>query len=293
MRRFVLAAGYGTVLRRNLEPLPTAALFARTATPAASQSAGLSTMSDAVPGMQGVLESIATKMAAAVATAKTTGAFVKDPRLVAVSKTKPAEAILEAYAAGHRIFGENYVQELVEKANNDEIPKDIEFHFIGTLQSNKAKLICAIPNLTMVETVSSTKLANVLQKALVALGRADGALAVLVQINTSGEANKGGVEPDLVQDLVTHILTACPKLKFAGVMTIGQYGRVTQPGESNPDFAQLVECRDELCTALELDREALEVSMGMSGDYVHAIELGATNVRVGSTIFGARAYANK
>lgn len=302
MQKYLLAAGYGTVVRRNLRSLArhrratvtvTASRISLGASLDPSRAAGLATMSDAAPGMKEVLESIATKMEAAVATAKADGAFVKEPRLVAVSKTKPAEAILEAYTAGHRIFGENYVQELVEKANNDAIPKDIEFHFIGTLQSNKAKLVAAIPNLTMVETVSSIKLANVLQKALNNLDRADGGLAVLVQVNTSGEANKGGVEPDAVVQLVAHIMTACPKLRFAGVMTIGQYGRVTEPGESNPDFVRLIGCRDALCTALELDRDALEVSMGMSGDFVHAIELGATNIRVGSTIFGAREYANK
>jgi pyridoxal phosphate enzyme (YggS family) len=164
---------------------------------------------------------------------------------VAVSKTKPLAAIAAAYAAGQRCFGENYVQELVEKANDPASPHDIQWHFIGTLQSNKAKIVAAVPNLAMIETVTSMKLAKLLEKAVAGSDRAT-PLAVMVQLNTSGEENKGGVEPDQCSGVVSAILKECPHLKFAGLMTIGQYGRVTAAGEVNPDFALLVKSRDEV-----------------------------------------------
>jgi len=245
---------------------------------------------DAIPSMESVLGSIHDKMGIATEVAKAKGAYTHDPRLVAVSKTKPLSAILEAYAAGQRRFGENYVQELVEKAADPACPDDIEWHFIGTLQSNKAKLVAGAKGLAVIETITSVKLANMVQKALVAAGR-ETPLQVYVQINTSGEESKGGVEPEDVAAIVAHIRENCPLLSFTGLMTIGEYGRVMQPGQTNPDFIKLVECRAEVAAAAGLQNDDVEVSMGMSGDYEHAIELGSTNVRVGSTIFGARVYA--
>jgi len=221
------------------------------------------------------------------AVAKAAHPPVRPPRLVAVSKTKPLAAIAAAHAAGQRRFGENYVQELVGKANDVDVPAGIEWHFIGTLQSNKAKVVAAVPGLAMVETVTSEKVAKLLQKAVASGPRPD-PLAVMVQVNTSGEENKGGVEPDKCAALVASIKNNCPNLTLAGLMTIGQYGRVTGPGEVNPDFELLVKVKQEVCTELELDPAEMELSMGMSGDYEHAIDLGSTNVRVGSTIFGAR-----
>lgn len=155
------------------------------------------------------------------------------------------EAVLAAYAAGQRCFGENYVQELVAKANDPRAPDDIEWHFIGTLQSNKAKVVAAVPNIAMVETITSEKAATLLDKALAASERPS-LLKVMVQVNTSREENKGGVEPGQCKDLVAAILKNCPHLEFAGFMTIGQYGRETPPGEVNPDFDLLVKCRDQV-----------------------------------------------
>eukprot|EP00037_Helgoeca_nana_P033287 m.417326 g.417326 ORF g.417326 m.417326 type:complete len:285 (-) comp30379_c0_seq1:153-1007(-) len=257
-------------------------------TPALQQLRGVREMAEPMVDAEGIATSIAEVNAnIAAAFGRASVPPPRLPRLVAVSKTKPLAAIAAAYAAGQRCFGENYVQELVEKANDPASPHDIQWHFIGTLQSNKAKIVAAVPNLAMIETVTSMKLAKLLEKAVAGSDRAT-PLAVMVQLNTSGEENKGGVEPDQCSGVVSAILKECPHLKFAGLMTIGQYGRVTAAGEVNPDFALLVKSRDELCEALGLDAADVEVSMGMSGDYEHAIEVGSTNVRVGSSIFGAR-----
>lgn len=109
----------------------------------------------------------------------------------------------------------------------------------------------------------------------------------MVQINTSGEDAKSGVEPHEATSLVDHVLKNCPNLEFTGLMTIGQYGFDCSQGP-NPDFILLSKCRKEVCQNLSLDINSVELSMGMSCDFEHAIEMGATTVRVGSNIFGAR-----
>jgi len=217
----------------------------------------------------------------------------KQVQLVAVSKTKPMELLLQAYEAGQRVFGENYVQELVGKVA--EMPhQDVMWHYIGPLQSNKANLLVksAYPKLC-VETVASIKLANKLNNAvqLVLDSSEDDdhsesqKLDIYVQVNTSGEESKSGVAPGpQTLELSKHILGNCPNLHLVGLMTIGA------PNDTSC-FDVLVECRDDVTTALELSTP-LQLSMGMSGDYEQAIEHGATSVRVGSTIFGARDYSN-
>ncbi|CAL8466466.1 g6002 [Coccomyxa elongata] len=208
------------------------------------------------------------------------------PRLVAISKTKPVEAIQEAYEAGHRTFGENYVQEIVEKA--PKLPSDISWHFVGHLQSNKAKtLLDGVPNLAFLETVDTEKLANKLDSTVEQLGRPP--LPVFVQVNTSGEESKYGVEPAACTPLARHIKEKCAHLRFAGLMTIGQPDYSSRP----ENFQCLEACREEVCKELGLATEDVELSMGMSGDFEQAIEMGSTNVRVGSTIFGARDYSKK
>lgn len=205
------------------------------------------------------------------------------PRLVAVSKTKPAALLKEVYDCGQRHFGENYVQEICDKAADASLPKDINWHFIGQLQSNKAKtLVTGVPNLWMVESVDSAKLAGLLDKACAAAGRAD-KLRVCVQVNTSGEPQKGGVEPGHAAELAVHIRDNCPHLHLAGLMTIGELGAV-----ASVFFERLVAERRAVAVALGVDPQQLELSMGMSGDFELAIEHGSTNVRVGSSIFGAR-----
>ena len=213
-------------------------------------------------------------------------------RLVAVSKTKPVEQLREVYDCGHKIFGENYVQEILEKA--PQLPKDIEWHFVGHIQSNKAKaLVQGVPNLSVVETVDSKKLADKLNVAVEqnkAL-REERLLDVMVQVNTSGEESKYGVAPgEKVVDLAKHIRDNCKQLKLIGLMTIGMPDYTSRP----ENFECLREERKRVCDALGLGEDyerALELSMGMSGDFENAIAMGSTNVRVGSTIFGARDYS--
>ena len=206
-------------------------------------------------------------------------------RLVAVSKTKPIELLQSAYDAGCRHFGENYAQELVEKA--PQLPDDVHWHFIGALQSNKAKmLVKAVASATQltVETVSNTKIANKLNNAV---PDDSGKLRVFVQVNTSGEDTKSGLAPgDECVALCQHIVQNCDKLELRGLMTIGA------PGDLNC-FEVLKESRSKVSDALGVAEDELELSMGMSADFEQAIAAGSTNVRVGSTIFGARDYSNK
>ncbi|KAL6205462.1 hypothetical protein ACLB2K_022721 [Fragaria x ananassa] len=197
-------------------------------------------------------------------------------RLVAVSKTKPISLIRQVYDAGHRRFGENY------------LPEDIEWHFIGHLQSNKVKsLLAGVPNLALVEGVDNVKLANHLDRAVSNLGR--NPLKVLVQVNTSGEESKSGVDPSGCVELAKHVKLQCPNLVLSGLMTIGMRDYTSTP----ENFRMLSKCRTEVCKELGMAEENFELSMGMSGDFEQAIEMGSTNVRVGSTIFGPREYPKK
>ena len=203
-------------------------------------------------------------------------------RLVAVSKYQPLEKLEAAYGAGHRDFGENYVQELVNKAS--QMPGDVRWRFIGRLQSNKVKmLLSGVPSLAAVETVDSAKLARRLNRVRGEIAPGGDPLGVMVQMNTSGEASKaglGGVE-ECVELASLVAGDECPALRLDGLMTIGEQG-------SRGCLEQLVECRSQVCAALAVPPDALELSMGMSGDFELAVELGSTNVRVGSTVFGAR-----
>jgi PLP dependent protein len=207
-------------------------------------------------------------------------------RLVAVSKTKPIELLSAVYDAGCRCFGENYVQELVSKTAVWKDKKDVQWHFIGALQSNKCQTLvncCDDINQLTVETISSMKLATKLNSAVMGKSSAQ-RLKVFVQVNTSGEDSKSGTEPgEPCIELCRHIVTECPSLEFRGLMTIGAPGDVTC-------FSTLVRCREDVMTAIPLPQ--LELSMGMSDDFEQALVLGSTNVRVGSTIFGHRDYSS-
>lgn len=228
-----------------------------------------STSSHIAQSLKGVRERIAETAAAA---------GVPAPRLVAVSKLKPVSDLMEAYDAGQRDFGENYVQELVDKA--PQMPDDVKFHFIGSIQTKKANgLVAKVPQLAVVESVDSAKLASKLNDACVLAGREK--LPIFLQVDTSGEETKSGVEPEKVVELASHVLEECPKLSLEGLMTIGA------PGDLGC-FDRLVQCRDTLAAELGDRCGPLELSMGMSDDFEEAIRRGSTNVRVGSTIFGAR-----
>jgi len=198
----------------------------------------------------------------------------RDPstvRLVAVSKLKPSSAIREAYAAGQRDFGENYAQELAEKAVELADLADIRWHFIGHLQSNKAKLVAPVAHL--VHAVDSASLAQALAK------RAPAPLRVLVEVNVGGEAEKHGVVPDAA-GAVLDAIAAEPNLVLAGLMTMPPHDL----DAARSAFEGLVALRDRHGGTARLP----ELSMGMSDDLEVAIACGATLVRVGTAIFGAR-----
>lgn len=230
------------------------------------------------------------------------------PRLVAVSKLKPISSIIEAYECGQRYFGENYIQELEEKSNSSEIIEkcpDIKFHFIGHLQSNKVNKLLKVRNLQVMETVDSEKLANLINNAIgkhvdeLTCGKTQEIgdtpnieshkikkLRVMVQVNTSGEEQKNGIEPSQAIQLADHIVSNCKWLDFGGIMTIGKLdGWGNQP---NQDFQRLFELRDVIAKRLSLNPNDLDLSMGMSSDFEEAIIQGSTSIRVGTLIFGER-----
>jgi len=205
----------------------------------------------------------------------------RDPasvRLVAVSKTKPAALVEEAARAGQRLFGENYVQELVAKA--PAVTGPVEWHFIGHLQSNKVRQIAGL--VTMVHSVDRISLAEEIDRQWARLG---GTCDVLVQVNVAGEASKSGTTTAAAVDLVTAI-AGLPHLRVKGLMTMPPF--YDDPEGSRPYFRALRQLSAEIgCLAIP-GVTMTELSMGMSGDFEVAIEEGATLVRVGSAIFGER-----
>jgi pyridoxal phosphate enzyme (YggS family) len=234
------------------------------------------------------LQEVARRIEAAVAQRDQSGdESLRHPvRLVAVSKTKSTDCMRRAYECGARIFGENYVQEIVDKA--PQMPPDVQWHFIGHLQSNKAReLVHGVPNLTVIETIDSAKLAGKVDAAVASSTRADKPLDVFIQVNTSGEESKSGVSPDdgEAAAIAEHIAKNCPRLRVRGLMTIGMPDYTSRP----ENFECLRRVREDVAKKLGVSTNVLELSMGMSADYELAIIGGATNVRVGSTIFGQRA----
>ncbi len=205
----------------------------------------------------------------------------RDPaavRLVAVSKTKPAAAVDEAARAGQRLFGENYVQELVAKAG--EISGPLEWHFIGHLQSNKVRQIAG--QVTMIHSVDRLSLAQEIDRQWGKLGRA---CDVLVEVNIACEESKCGTTSADVFGLVRQV-AVLPHVRIRGLMTMPPF--FDDPEGARPYFRELRRIADEIA-ALAIPRvEMAELSMGMSGDFEVAIAEGATLVRVGSAIFGYR-----
>ena len=221
--------------------------------------------------LQGVRE----RIARAATAAKRDPAAVK---LVAVSKTQPADAVREAYAAGQRDFGENYVQELVAKAEALRDLPDLRWHLIGHLQRNKAKQVAGL--VTLVHTVDTLELGKELAKRRIAVGiRA--ALPILVEVNIAGELQKHGAERSALPELVEN-LSRVPELSLRGLMCVPPL--TDDPGRARPHFDELVRLRDELGGPERLP----ELSMGMTQDLEHAVAAGATLVRVGTAIFGSR-----
>ncbi len=189
--------------------------------------------------------------------------------LIAVSKTQPAEAIREAYAAGQRDFGENYAQEWRAKADALADLADLRWHFIGGLQTNKAKYLAG--RVAYVHTVDRLELARELSRRFAAK---DATARVFLEVNVGGEASKEGCAPAQVPDLAREV-AALPALERVGLMCIPP-----ADADPRPHFRTLRGLRDALGLR--------ELSMGMSGDWRVAVEEGATLVRIGTAIFGAR-----
>lgn len=199
-------------------------------------------------------------------------------RLLAVSKTFPAEAVREAFDAGQRCFGENYVQEAIDKIQAlDPLRGEIEWHLIGPLQSNKTRVVAE--HFDWVQTVDRLKIAQRLSEQ-----RPDHLppLQVLVQVNTSGEDTKSGVDPTEALTLAQQV-AALPRLTLRGVMALP--APTPDPQAQAAALAQVRVVFDQLKAAgLPIDT----LSMGMSGDLEAAVEQGSTMVRVGTAIFGHR-----
>ncbi|KAN0064828.1 hypothetical protein ACQY0O_001885 [Thecaphora frezii] len=226
------------------------------------------------------IQEVRRRIKAAVDEAKSLGGSGKEPRLVAVSKLHPPSAILAAHRhAGQLHFGENYVQEMVDKAK--VLPREIRWHFVGGLQSNKGKLLASVPNLYLLETLDSIKAANVLQKALSSpdAAKRDAPLQVYLQVNTSGEDAKSGQPPILdvdgdvsrpLLDLAIHVVTKCPALRLRGVMTIGAAANSANSAvartahsvqdlvSANPDFEKLIATRRNLVSLLRSSSKVAE-----------------------------------
>lgn len=212
-------------------------------------------------------------------TAKRFNRQPQDIKIIAVSKTHPAEIVKKAFISGIRLFGENYVQELIEKHSVlEEEGITPEWHFIGHLQTNKVKYIA--PFVSMIHSVDSIKLATEISKQAAKNNRT---IDVLIQINTSGEESKSGCEPDQVCDIAKQIVLL-PNIKLQGVMTIGTFpdNEVTIRRE----FGILKNSLKEINHSLQLNLK--ELSMGMSHDFDIAVEEGSTMIRVGTAIFGYR-----
>ena len=203
-------------------------------------------------------------------------------QLLAVSKTFPAEAVLEAMAAGQHAFGENYLQEALDKiASVAQAQPDapVEWHFIGPIQSNKTRPIAGA--FAWVHTVERLKIAQRLSEQR---PPELGLLNICLQVNISGEASKSGASPDELPALAREV-AQLPNLRLRGLMAIPE--PTTDEAEQRAAFARLRALFDALrADGLELDT----LSMGMSGDMAAAIAEGATIVRIGSAIFGARDY---
>jgi pyridoxal phosphate enzyme (YggS family) len=211
-----------------------------------------------------------------IETIKELSSLSHEVRLLAVSKLQSPDLILEAYNSGHRDFAENYIDELVSKA--ETLPKDIRWHMIGHIQSNKLKKILSVENLVSIHSLDSKSLA---QKLNGFLAQANKVMNVFIQVNTSGENTKSGINPEDLVEFGRHVIDNLQFLKLAGLMTIGEKG-------SSEDFVILSSCRKALADSLGVPEDTFELSMGMSADYEAAIQHGSNYVRVGTSIFGER-----
>ncbi len=204
-------------------------------------------------------------------------------QLVAVSKTKPANLLMEAYVHGQRAFGENKVQELAWKS--EELPKDIEWHFIGHMQTNKVKYIA--PFVHLIHGVDSFKLLKTIDNEA---KKAKRIIPCLLQFHIAEEETKFGFSIDEVTEMLrSDEFHQLKHIQISGVMGMATY--TDDETQIHKEFACLKSYFDGLKSGYFADQpEFKEISMGMSGDYLIAIEEGSTMVRIGSTIFGERSY---
>ena len=199
-------------------------------------------------------------------------------RLVAVSKTKPASMINEAAAAGQAIFGENYVQDFLDKV--DDVHGDVQWHFIGSLQSNKVKYLRG--RVAMIHSVDRLSLAEEIDRQW---RKIDQPIDVLIQVNLGDEETKSGTDAQHLESLVRQVATL-PLLRIRGLMGLPPW--FDDAETVRPYFRQLRELAQAIEALAIPGVEMRELSMGMSHDFHVAIEEGATLVRVGTAIFGAR-----
>lgn len=200
--------------------------------------------------------------------------------LIAVSKTKPVSVLEEAYQEGIRVFGENKVQELSDKC--EVMPDDIQWHMIGHLQRNKVKYI--VDKVEMIHSVDSIRLAETIEKEA---EKKNCIVKVLIEVNVAEEESKFGLKEEEVLPLIEEI-SKFPHIRVCGLMTIAPY--VENSEENRKYFARLRKLSVDIA-AKNIDNVTVSIlSMGMTNDYEIAIEEGATMVRVGTGIFGARQY---
>ena len=206
------------------------------------------------------------------------GRSPQEVTLIAVSKTKPLFMLEEAYEAGARDFGENKVQEILEK--HPKMPEDARFHMIGHLQRNKVKQV--LPHAVLIHSVDSLRLAEQIDQDAQKLGiTAD----ILLEVNVAKEESKFGMMPEKVPEMVEQI-AAFSHLRIKGLMTIAPF--VDDPEKNRPVFQKLYQLSVDI-KKKNIDNVSMSVlSMGMTGDYQVAVEEGATMIRVGTGIFGAR-----
>lgn len=222
------------------------------------------------------IESVRGRIAAA---SRRAGRRPEDVTLVAVSKTFPAERIREVVRAGVSDIGENYVQELLPK--RDALAGEpVRWHFIGHLQTNKAKSVAAW--VTMVHALDSQALAQELDTRA---ARANRTIDALVEVNTTGELSKFGIAPDQVLPFVRS-LEGFSHIRICGLMTIGPF--LPDPEGSRPMFRRLRELRETLARHSQENLDPVHLSMGMTGDFEVAVEEGATLLRIGTALFGSR-----
>jgi PLP dependent protein len=205
---------------------------------------------------------------------------VTEVRIVAVSKTHPAAAVMEAIAAGVDAIGENRVQEAAAKRLS--VTGAVPWHLVGPLQRNKAKQ--ALELFDLVETVDRPELGSRLESLLAPLNRV---LPVFIEVNIGGEPQKSGVMPASTPALVEHLLAECRHLRIEGLMTVPPYE--ADPERSRPHFAGLRRLAADLVARFDVGPLAL--SMGMSDDFEVAVEEGATWIRLGRVLFGERRTA--